>query len=113
MVEPVNRIYADDLAKIMKKTSRTARRMLEELETKHGEQAVRYEGRERYTWWDALEQFTHLRRDQAQSFNVAKLITTIRRLLSNVGEHDKLLVELESRIQDIEVRLPRLCLKIS
>jgi hypothetical protein len=114
MIEPVNRIYAADLAKILKKGARTAGRMLEDLEAEHGEAAVcreGREGRERYTWWEALEAFTELRRaDHEQSFNVPKLISTIRRLLSSVAGHDNRLVELEGRVEEVELRVATICM---
>jgi hypothetical protein len=101
-MESTERIYAADLAKILRKSPVTARRMLADLEEEHGVIVVHRDGRERYTTWDALEQVTELRRPKpAEPVDQTKLISAMRRLLANDSGQ-------AARIEDVEERLERI-----
>jgi uncharacterized protein (UPF0216 family) len=102
-MQSTQRLYAIDVAKLYGKTERTARRMLEELEEKHGPAVVRRDGRERYTTREALEDAGALA--SKASYDPAKLLAALRRLLSDVAAMATRVDQLDDRITDLSVRL--------
>ena len=98
-MKPVERIYAADLAKVMNKSPLTARRLLIALEQEHGEIVVHRDGRERYSTWDAIEQVTDVRRPAREtSYDEAKLMSTLRRVLAQITGFNERLDEVETGI---------------
>ena len=105
-MEPTKRLYADDLAKLLGKTERTARRMLETLEAKHGAAVVRRDGRERYSTQSDLERVNALdTTDREPRYDAAKLMASLRRLLSDVAALAVRVDALDERITDVSVQL--------
>lgn len=107
-MKPVERIYAADLAKVMNKSPLTARRLLIALEQEHGEIVVHRDGRERYSTWDAIEQVTDLRRPtREKSYDEAKLMSTLRRVLVQITGFNARLDEVETGMEKLDLFLAK------
>ncbi len=100
-MESTQRIYAAELAKLIGKTERTARRTLEALEEKHGSAVVRRDGPERYTTLSDFERVTATQSPRPKASCEAKLMMALRRVLSDVAAA-------VARIDELEVRLAEL-----
>jgi hypothetical protein len=105
-MEPTQLIFAKELAEITGQCERSARSMLAELERKHKAKAITRVGRERCTTWAALERYTALRRGgRDQPFDAPKLLSTLRRVLSENAGMVTRIGELESDLSDLRVRV--------
>jgi len=105
-MNPNQRIYASDLAKLLGKTERTARRLLESLEVTHGAAVVRREGRERYATRTELERVGVLSaREREHESESAKLMNAVRRLLSDIAALVERVDALDLRVTDLAVRV--------
>lgn len=112
-MEPTELVCAKELATIIGQSEKSARRLLADLEKKHGAKAVTRVGRERCTTWGALERYTVFKRDGGEelSFDVGKLMSTLRRVLSQIAEFATRLGEYESDVSDLRVRVAQLAQK--
>ena len=106
-MESTQRIYAADLAKLLGKSPLTARRMLIELEEKHGAAVVRRDGRERHTTMAALERVNALGGQGRTSYDEHKVISLLRRMLSETSALAAHVRELDERVTDLSVRFAR------
>lgn len=107
-MESTRRLYAADLAKLLRKSPLTARRMLIELEEKHGATVVRRDGRERYTTREALGRVDALGPSVRGAHDETKLMALLRRLVSDVAALATRVSELDERVTDLSVRLVRM-----
>jgi hypothetical protein len=89
----MERIFASALADILGQSPKTARRMLAQLEARHGHAVVGRAGRELYTTWDALERVTPFRRARA---------TFTLKQAASVGRYAALVASLERRVAELE-----------
>jgi hypothetical protein len=107
----MERIDALELASVLGQSSRTARRMLFQLERQHGRAVVGRcgrAGRELYTTWDALERVTPLRRPRMTIGDGApKVIASLRRQIASVPNLERRVDELEAAVEELRAKVAR------
>ncbi len=105
-MSPNERIYAADLATLLGKTERTARRTLETLEQEHGSAVVRRDGRERFTTHAELLRLGVVRAPATeQHYDGAKLMAALRRQLADIAALVARVDAIDDRVTDLSVRL--------